>query len=433
MKIKTLKKSYGEVAALPPTKHGKPARPSFLFRTLVRLLSIFDLAKVGFRKTGRLPSKKDGAQLVLMNHSSFLDLKIAHRILYPRKFSIVCAHDALVGKRWLMRRLGCVPTKKFVSDLALIHDIKELLSKGINVLMYPEAGYSFDGRTTVLPSRLGGFVKMLGAPVTYVETNGAFAYQPLYNGLRTRKVKVSAHTSQLFTKDEVQSLTTDELNERLKLAFSFDAFKNQSENRIVIDERDRAVGLERVLYRCPHCNRDGVMRSENSRLYCENCGAAYTLNEYGELCAEGNEAKFKFVSDWNEWQRACVRDELKSGEYDEDIAARLFVMKDYRAFYEVGVGRLRHTAEGFHLIGCEGKLDFTQKALSTYGLNVDFFFYEIGDVVSIGNHDELYYCFPKDDYPVAKLRLATEELYRLHHDREFHLKHCESCDHSHHD
>ena len=35
-------------------------------------------------------------------------------------------------------------------------------------------------------------------------------------------------------------------------------------------------------------------------------------------------------------------------------------------------------------------------------------------MISIGDKDGLYYCFPKDKtIPVAKARLATEELYKL--------------------
>ena len=42
---------------------------------------------------------------------------------------------------------------------------------------------------------------------------------------------------------------------------------------------------------------------------------------------------------------------------------------------------------------------------------------ERGDVIGIGNRDCLYYCFPKPTDgkipPVAKARLATEELYKM--------------------
>lgn len=34
-------------------------------------------------------------------------------------------------------------------------------------------------------------------------------------------------------------------------------------------------------------------------------------------------------------------------------------------------------------------------------------------MICIGNTDALYYCFPKGNTPVAKTRLAVEELYKL--------------------
>ena len=57
--------------------------------------------------------------LILMNHSSFIDLEIASTILFPRPFNIVCTTDGFVGKNWLMRLLGCIPTKKFMQDVNL--------------------------------------------------------------------------------------------------------------------------------------------------------------------------------------------------------------------------------------------------------------------------------------------------------------------------
>ena len=87
---------------------------------------------------------------------------------------------------------------------------------------------------------------------------------------------------------------------------------------------------------------------------------------------------------------------------------------DYTAMYEVGEGTLTHSDKGFHLTGCGGKLDFYRKPLASYTVNADYFFYEIGDMISIGDKDKLFYCFPKGDVDVvAKTRLAAEELYKL--------------------
>ena len=432
MKIKTTPKDYEEVMALPQPKHKKPSRASLAFQTLAMILYAKDLRRVRFSYSGSLPKKQDGPCLILMNHSSFIDLKIAYKLLYGRKFSIVCTHDALVGKRWLMRRLGCFPTRKFVTDLTLVRDIKNLLSQGVSVLMYPEAGYSFDGKSTVLPENLGGILKLLKVPVIYVETHGAFAHDPLYNGLQLRQVPVSADISTLFTKAQVEELSAEELTGRINLAFAFDNFAWQKENGIRITESFRADGLERILYRCVHCGAEGHMLGEGTKLTCKKCGKSYTLTELGELCAEDGNTEFSHIPDWYEWQRATVREELISGRYTLDTPVKIGMMVDYKSLYTVGEGRLVHSLEGFHLTGCGGRLDYKQKALASYGLNADYFWYEIGDVISIGDHRSLYYCFPPKEIPVAKARLATEELYKLHRDREFHLKHCEFCDHEHH-
>jgi hypothetical protein len=91
-------------------------------------------------------------------------------------------------------------------------------------------------------------------------------------------------------------------------------------------------------------------------------------------------------------------------------------MVDYKGLYMVGDGWLTHSKDGFRLTGCKGKLNYEQKPLVSHTLNADFYWYCIGDVIGIGNRDCLYYCFPTAPDgkipPVAKARLATEELYK---------------------
>jgi hypothetical protein len=74
---------------------------------------------------------------------------------------------------------------------------------------------------------------------------------------------------------------------------------------------------------------------------------------------------------------------------------------------------LTHDSRGFVLTGADGKLSYEQKPLASYGLYSDYFWYEIGDMICIGNRDALYYCFPKKEGVVAKTRLAAEELYKI--------------------
>ena len=417
MKIKVTDKSYEQVLALPREEHRKPLKPSIFFRTLLKLLSAADLKATNFqcRSIGMERLGADEPCLFLMNHSSFIDLKIASTILYPRPFNIVCTSDGFVGKAWLMRHLGCIPTQKFVSDLSLVRDmlytVRELRS---SILMYPEASYSFDGTATPLPESIGKCVKMLGVPVVMIRTYGAFARDPLYNGLQLRKVDVSADMEYLLSPQEIAGASPAEINALLAERFSFDNFRDQQERQIRITEPFRADGLNRVLYKCPHCGKEGAMTGQGISLRCGSCGKTYLLTETGFLQAQEGETEYPHIPDWYRWERSCVRQELLDGSYRLDIPVSICMLVDSKSIYRVGEGRLIHSREGFHLSGCDGKLDYRQKPISSYSLYSDYFWYELGDMICIGNSKVLYYCFPAVQQDVvAKTRLAAEELYKL--------------------
>jgi len=417
MKTVTKKSTYEKVMGMQRTKHRKPLRPLFLIQILIRLLSFYDLlpTKFTYDKHGMEKIGKKEPCLILMNHSSFIDLEIASHIFFPKRYGIVTTSDSFVGPimRWLMPLLGCIPTQKFVSDVSLIRDIQYMLKeKKTSVLMYPEASYSFDGTATPLPRKMGILLKKLGVPVVTVITQGAFARQPLYNGLKKRKVKVHADVTCLFTAEDLKAMSVAELDKKLDEAFGFDNFRWQQENKVVIDEPFRADGLNRILYKCPHCNAEGKTEGKGTKLICRNCGAEYELTELGYLQADN--AIFTHVPDWYRWEREEVRKELEAGTYKLDVDVDIAMMVNYNAIYMVGQGHLTHTVDGFHLTGCDGKLEYTQGPLSCYSLYSDYYWYEIDDMICIGNHDALYYCFPKNcGDVVAKTRLAAEELYKM--------------------
>lgn len=416
MKIKTTALPYEQVIVLPPWAHQPPLRPNWFFRTLLKLVSIPDLLATGFtcEKSGMERLGKNEPCLVLMNHSSFIDLKIAMHLLYPRPVNIVCTSDGFVGKEWLMRHIGCIPTNKFVNDLLLVRDLRYALHTLKNtVLLFPEASYSFDGTATPLPESLGKCVKLLKVPVIMIRTHGAFTRDPLYNGLQLRKVRVSAEINYLLSPEEIAGMTVEELNRRLAAEFTFDNFRWQQENRIRVPEPFRADGLERVLYQCPHCGTEGRMEGKGIHLTCHACGKEYTLTEYGRLEALDGDSAFTHVPDWYQWEREEVRRQLAAGTYAMDLDVDIGMLVDSRAIYKVGAGHLHHDKDGFRLTGCDGQMDYIQKPQASYSLYADYFWYEIGDMICIGDRNALYYCFPKTTFPVAKARIAAEELYKM--------------------
>ena len=422
---------YETVMALPRPKYQKPRKANLFWRTLIRVLSVFGLMGSGFRcdKRGLEGLDKKEPCLILMNHTCFLDMEVAYSMLYPRKLNIVCSNDGFIGffglMEWLMRTIGCIPTQKFVSDLQLVQDMQYCLKElKTSVLMYPEAGYSFDGTATSLPRKMGVLLKKLDVPVVMIETKGIFARNPLYNELQIRKdQKISATGRVLFTQEQVRSLSVQELSDGVDEAFGFDHFAWQKEQNIRIEQPFRGDGLHRILYKCPHCGEEGKLEGRGTTLTCGHCGKVWELTPLGEMQAQTGETEISHIPDWFYWERQQVRREILDGTYNLDCPVKIAMQVDYKAVYMVGEGRLTHDNSGFHLTGCEGKLDYHQKPQACFSLYADYYWYEIADCICIGDKEVHYFCFPQDTgVSVAKLRLATEEMYKLYKSRQLQVK-----------
>ena len=416
MKILWKNLSYEAMLKKPSKKRKKPKKCSAFYRLLLKIICTGELKKVHFKakKVGMERLGKKEPCLILMNHCSWIDLKIAATIMNPRPVNIVCTTDALLGKGWIMRQIGCIATDKYVTDMELVKDIiyaiKNLKS---SVLMFPEAGFSSDGKSTVLPKSLGKLVKLLNVPLVMIESFGAFARDPLYNSFQKRKVDVSAEVRYLLSPAEIQQKTYQEINQIIEKQFEVDYFRWQKENKIAITEPFRADYLNKILYKCPHCLQEGKMLGKGTTLKCTECGKEYFLTEYGELQALSGDTEFPHIPDWSDWQRSLVAEEVSKEDYKIEIPVKIGIVKNDWCIYVVGNGTLTHTREGFKLTGCDGKLNYEQSSSLSYSVCADYNWYEREDVVCIGTNKTLYFCFPTCSKDIAfKIRLAVEEIYK---------------------
>ena len=86
--------------------------------------------------------------------------------------------------------------------------------------------------------------------------------------------------------------------------------------------------------------------------------------------------------------------------------------------YEYALNTVIVTKELTSLTDFKTAISIQWKGDTIYGYytlasDMDFNWYEIGDVICIGDKNCLYYCFPKQKDVVTKARFAAEELYKL--------------------
>lgn len=417
MKIKNIVRDYDEVMAIEPHKHYKPKKTNIFWQTLTKVISQpaliknhFKYKKIGMEKLG-----KDEQALILMNHSGFTDFEIAYSMLYPRKFNTVAAYETFMGLEWLMKQIGCFATRKYTADLQLIRDIKYCMKENkSSVLMFPEAVYTLDGTCVTLPSSLAKFVKMLGAPLCTLITNGVYLHNPAYGFVKDRDVPIYAELRYVLSPEQIKEMSVDEIQAVIDREFSFDDFRWQQENKVVIDEDFRADGLHTILYKCPHCKTEGKMEGKGIHLTCHECGKKWELTELGFLKATEGETYFDHVPNWYKWERECVRQEILEGTYGYDLPCEIMTIVNTKSMYRIGEGRIVHNNDGFHLTGCGGKLDYHQSAKSSYTCEAIPYWYQIDDVIGFGNNNIFYYVFPKEHKEVVgKTKLAAEEMFKI--------------------
>jgi len=240
--------------------------------------------------------------------------------------------------------------------------------------------------------------------------------QPVWN-LDKRKVKTRTDMTQIITKEEIDSLSIDEINQRIQVAFVYDDYKYQLEDQIKITKPDRAKNLHHILYQCPKCKTEFEMASEGNKIWCKHCGDTHIMNEYGQLEHTSGKTKFSHIPDWYEWQREQVKVEILSGKYDVTIEVDVDSLPNSTGYYRLGRGTLKHNQKGFDLLvkQKEDTLHVKKSVSENYSLHVEYDYFGKGNCLSFSTVNDTYYIYPVDQtHSVTKFHFAVEELYKLH-------------------
>ncbi len=394
-----------------------PVRTKWYLRPLTYLLSAPDVKKHG------LIIHKNGVEgleppyLLLCNHNAFMDFKAATKAIYPHRANYIVAIDGFIGREKLLRDVGCICKRKFTSDITLIRNIKKVAENGDVCVIYPEARYSLCGTTAVLPDSLGGLCKMLRVPVVTFICHGHHINSPFWN-LHDRGVKpTEADMMLLFTPEQLEKTSVDEINDALVKAFQYDDYKWQYERGIKVTYEKRAEGLHKVLYQCPSCKAEFRMTSKDDRLICKACGKTWKYLENGRLEAENGETEFYHIPDWYEWERKNVRAEVEAGAYSSGLLdCHVDSLPNAKKFIRLGDGKLIHDMNGFHVYGKDADGDgfeMIKDVPSLYSCHIEYeYLGKYGDCVDLNTLNDTWYVYPHgEDFSVTKMALATEELY----------------------
>lgn len=296
--------------------------------------------------------------LALSNHCSTIDIVLTVHTLLPKRYNIVTGRDLFTWKalKPFIKAFGCIPKNQCTIDIGAMRTMKNAVEQGRNIILYPEGRTSIDGKNLAyLSPAIAKFIRFMDCDVVTVHTVGAYLTRPRYCK-SFKKGKIISKATVLFKREEIKSMTNEEIFDRVQKALSFNDHVFQRENNIRFKSASPAENLNYILYKCPRCGEEYEMSVEDGRyLVCGHCGNRVEYTEYGELIPSEGSVAFDRVDLWYDFERRSVTEELKKEDFCICKEAELLIEDREKAeFSRHGEGKL-FIKDGY--IGYEGTRD----------------------------------------------------------------------------
>ncbi len=365
-------------------------------------------------------NKCDGPCFVIFNHLSRIDHLYVSRACYPRITNMIAGYSEFYRTKFsfIFGLNKVIPKKNYSTDRIYFKGISDVFKKGGCVTFSPEGLASdYGGNKPIVPGTSKLF-KHFKVPVYFCHLEGQYL-QNTKVCLDERLGETFATMSLLFSKDDVEKMSVEEMDDIINEKFRRNEYEWNREKKIKWKTNGRICHrLEDICYKCPKCGKEFTMKGEGDTIKCLACGNGATMDDYYQFHPfEGSVIPIDPHA-WVEQERQDVIKEIRENpDYFFEDDCMIGNLDEYKLVgknktsFIVGEGKIRIDHKGMHYKGTrKGQpYEFTADWNSLYTLisEVDssfFNFYLKGEYFDI---------FPKSK-PFGKFSLLVEEMHRYH-------------------
>jgi len=376
--------------------------------------------------------KETGPCFIIWNHLSRLDHINVLSVCYPRRFNIVCAYNEFFRSHlaWAFKHNNVLPKKQYTNDLQTIKAMTKIIRQNGIVGFAPEGLSSNYGTNQPIVPGTAHLFKHFKVPVYFLELRGQYLTNHK-TSLDERYGKTYAKLKLMFTKEQIETLSEQEMEDQINLAFKHDEYEWQRDPHILnkkTGELERikwethnqtCANLDCICYKCPKCGEEFVMDAKDDHIECKHCGNSAVINEYYDVIPGENSDIPVSPSKWVLWERQEIIREIRENP-------------QYRFTEHVKLGRIPNdhtikdhkTSEPF----AEGELVIDHKGMHFDGAQLDgspyHFFLSYKEVYTLITMLDITYVniyvqgeytdiFP-ERHSGGKMLLLIEEMHRLH-------------------
>ncbi len=393
------------------------------------------LAGVLFAVLGRI-AKKRGATytydfdvkevkkkpfILLSTHGSRDDYMYNLYGMRVNNIHIVCGYRNVFQKYvyGIFKSLGVIAKYLYQPDTTAVKQMLQSVKMGDSLFLAPEGIQSTSGSTHPVNPATMNFIKKCKLPVILCKTNGSYLTRTRYS-TDVKKGKMNFHYTYLFSPEELENSTNDQLYAKLMEHFKYNEYDYNRERKIAFKgEKPNAYGLEKIIYKCPHCNSEFRISVTGEQVECLDCGYKVKMDEFYLLNPVSKDMIFDDTDKWYKWQRKIVHNEIKSDDFVLTQKVKLSDINPYKlgknfSSREIGEGVLTLTNKGLHYEGSQlgESVDLFFEAEAVYSL-----IFDLNGGLAL-YYKNKFYNFTLLDKPLeaVKWMIASEEIHNLYDD-----------------
>lgn len=265
--------------------------------------------------------------IVLSNHTTDYD-PIFVAMSFPKFMRFVASeHIARWNFLSTLINFAFAPIWRYKGSVAssTVIDIFKTTKAKQSVAIFAEGARTWDGITCpILPSTGKMVKKARCALVTYKIVGGYFA-SPRWSCENTRKGYVHGAPVNIYTQEQLENMTVDEINKAINRDLYEDAYERQLQDPKKYTGKNLAKYMENLLFICPKCGKIDTIRTAHNTVTCSECDLSFKYNEYGML--EGS--TFDTVKELANWQRTEVEKAAATDTIYTAASGRLVTVKNH--------------------------------------------------------------------------------------------------------
>jgi len=348
-------------------------RHKIIYAALVPLVRLFLRIKFGYKfkriKNKDLPEK----YIVLANHNTDYDPLFVGASFSRHMHFVASEHIARWKHAYKLLHWGFEPIMRYKGSTAYstVMEVLRKIRAGANVCIFAEGARSWDGITgPILPST-GKMVKSAKCALITYKIEGGYFISPNWSESNTRRGRIYGAPVNIYTAEQLSSMSADEINEIINRDLYEDAYARQLASPAKYKGKDLAFRMENMLFICPECGAVDSIRSHSDTVECSACSLKFRYNEYGML----KDAPFETVRELFAWLRSKV---------DEDAADGIS--------YTAESCKLSQISKHTEIPVCEGPLSFGKDGFSCGDIRIP-----LEDITDLAMHGRRAIVFSAKD------------------------------------